>query len=63
MYILILIFPFCGFILSGMFGNYFGREGSSKLATLGLFLTLLNAIFLFYEITICNSLVNLKLYN
>lgn len=32
MYILTLIFPFLGFILSSVLGNYFGREGSSKLA-------------------------------
>jgi len=63
MHILILLFPLFGFLLSALFGNYFGREGSSKLATLGLFLTLLLAIFIFFEITVCNTLLNIKLYN
>lgn len=63
MYILVLLFPFLGFILSGALGKYFGREGSAILSTLGLFLTFLTGIFLFYEITICQSIVILKLYN
>lgn len=63
MYILVLLFPFLGFLLSGALGRYFGREGSAILSTLGLFGTLLIGLFLFYEITICKSIVILKLYN
>jgi NADH-quinone oxidoreductase subunit L len=63
MYLLILFFPFLGFILSSLFGRYFSRNGSAVLSTLSLFLTLLLGLFIFYEISICNTIVVLKLYN
>jgi NADH:ubiquinone oxidoreductase subunit 5 (subunit L)/multisubunit Na+/H+ antiporter MnhA subunit len=63
MYILILIFPLIGFILSGLFGRYFGRDGSAYLSTLSLFLTLILSIIFFYEICLCKSVINIKLYN
>jgi NADH:ubiquinone oxidoreductase subunit 5 (subunit L)/multisubunit Na+/H+ antiporter MnhA subunit len=62
MYLLVLFFPFLGFILSSIFGRYFSRDGSAFLSTLSLFLTLLTGLFIFYEICICNSIVILKLY-
>jgi len=62
MYIFIIIFPFIGFILAGVFGKYFGREGSAILSTLGLFLTLITALYCFYEVAICNTIVSIKLY-
>jgi hypothetical protein len=39
MYILIIILPFLGFILSGLFGKFFGRLGSAFISTFNLFLT------------------------
>jgi len=63
MYIWVLLFPILGFVLSGVFGRYFGRAGSAFLSTLGLFLTLITGLFLFYEVCICQSIVSLKLYN
>jgi len=63
MYILILIFPLIGFLLPGAFGRYFGREGSAYLSTLSLFLTLILSIIFFYEICLCKSVINIKLYS
>ena len=63
MYLLILIFPFLGFFLSGCLGRYFGRLGSAFLSTFGLFLSFILGLFLFYEVCICQSIVSLKLYN
>ena len=63
MYLLILILPLIGFFFSGCFGYYFGRLGSAFLSTLGLFFSLLLALFLLYEVCICQSVVSLKLYN
>jgi hypothetical protein len=63
MYILVLLLPLNGFLLSGLFGFFFGRTAGSILSTLGLFLTLLCSIFLFYEICICHTVVSLKLYD
>jgi len=63
MYLLILIFPLIGFILSGLVGRYFGRLGSAYLSTLSLFLTLLLSVIFFYEICLCKSVINIKLYS
>jgi len=63
MYLLILIFPLIGFILSGFLGRYFGRIGSAYLSTLSLFLALLLSIIFFYEICLCKSVINIKLYS
>jgi NADH:ubiquinone oxidoreductase subunit 5 (subunit L)/multisubunit Na+/H+ antiporter MnhA subunit len=63
MYILVLLFPLTGFLLSGLFGFYFGRVAGPILSTLGLFLTLLSSLFIFYEICICHTVVSLKIYN
>lgn len=62
MYIFVLIFPFIGFLLACGFGKYFGREGSAILSTFGLFLTLICAIFCFYEVALCNTIISIKLY-
>jgi len=62
MYIFVIIFPFIGFLLAGGFGKYFGREGSAILSTFGLFLTLICAIFCFYEVALCNTVISIKLY-
>jgi len=63
MYLLILIFPLIGFLLSGFFGRYFGRVGSAYLSTMSLFLALILSIIFFYEICLCKTVVNIKLYS
>lgn len=63
MYILIIIFPFLGFILAGLFGKFFGRLGSAFISTFNLFLTWLLALFIFYEVVLCSSTTNIILYN
>lgn len=62
MYILILILPLLSSILSGIFGRYFGREGCAILTTTLLFLSWALGLFIFYEVGLCHSLVNIKLY-
>lgn len=63
MYILVIILPLLGFILSGVFGWFFGRYGSAFLSTFCLFLVWLLSLFIFYEICLSQSVVSLKLYN
>jgi NADH:ubiquinone oxidoreductase subunit 5 (subunit L)/multisubunit Na+/H+ antiporter MnhA subunit len=63
MYLLILIFPILGFLFSGFFGHYFGNKGGAYLSTISLFLSLILALFLFYEICLCKSIVSIKLFN
>jgi NADH:ubiquinone oxidoreductase subunit 5 (subunit L)/multisubunit Na+/H+ antiporter MnhA subunit len=62
MYIFIIIFPFIGFLLAGGLGKYFGREGSAILSTFGLLLTLISALFCFYEVAICNTVISINIY-
>jgi len=62
MYILILILPLLGSILAGLCGRYFGREGSAILSTSTLFFSWLLGLFIFYEVGICHSVVDIKLY-
>lgn len=62
MYIFILILPLLGSILAGLCGRYFGREGSALLSTFCLFFSWLLGLFIFYEVGICHSIVDVKLY-
>lgn len=62
MYILILILPLLGCFLAGLCGRYFGREGSALLSTFCLFLSWLLSLFIFYEVGVCHSIVDIKLY-
>lgn len=62
MYILILILPLLGSILAGLYGHFFGREGSAFLSTTSLFLSWLLGLFIFYEVGLCHSIVDVQLY-
>jgi NADH-ubiquinone oxidoreductase chain 5 len=62
MYILILILPLLGSILAGLLGYFFGREGSAFLGTFCLFLSWLLGLFIFFEICLCQSIVDIQLY-
>jgi len=62
MYILILILPLLGCVLAGLYGHFFGREGSAFLSTISLMLSLLLGIFIFYEVGLCHNIVDIQLY-
>ena len=59
MYILVIIIPLIGFILSGVFGRY----GSAFLSTFCLFIVWLLSLFILNEVCLCQSVVSIKLYN
>lgn len=61
MYILILILPLLGSSLAG-FGHFFGREGSAFLSTTCLVLSWILGLFIFYEVGLCHSIVDIQLY-
>ena len=63
MYIFVILFPLMSFLLLGILGKYFSREGCAILSTFSLFLTLISALFCFYEVAICNTIVSIKLYS
>jgi len=63
MYLMILFFPLIGFLLAGLFGRFFGRRNASTLGVLCIGISAIISIFIFYEIVLCYSVVNLILYD
>lgn len=51
-----------GSILAGLYGHFFGREGSAFLSTTSLILSWFLSLFIFYEVGLCNSIVDIQLY-
>jgi NADH:ubiquinone oxidoreductase subunit 5 (subunit L)/multisubunit Na+/H+ antiporter MnhA subunit len=50
MYILVVLLPLIGSILSGLCGRYFGREGSAFISTAVMIVTWLIGLFIFVEV-------------
>jgi len=63
MFLSILFFPFLGFIYSGLFGKFFGREGSSFFATFFVFCSFLLSVFAFYEIGLSSTVTTVTLFS
>lgn len=61
MYLFVVFLPFAGFLISGVFGRFFGRKLSIYLSTSMIFLLFLFVSFVFYEVCIMNSVVTIKL--
>lgn len=62
MFLSILFFPFLGFIYSGLFGKFFGREGSSFLQHF-LFFVLFIVGFRLYEIGLSSTVTTVTLFS
>src|SRR3546814_6740288 len=63
MFLLILILPFLGFLFSGLFGRFFGRNLSPLFSSLTIFITFIISIFAFYEVSLSKSILSIKLFN
>lgn len=63
MYLVVLFFPLLSTIICGFFGRFLGRTGVSIISLFCLFSSVLLSIFLFYEVTLCNSICSFKLFN
>jgi NADH-ubiquinone oxidoreductase chain 5 len=61
MYLLIILLPFLGSCIAGLFGRYLGFHGSSILTTTCIFLSFLFSFVGLYEIGCSNSCVYFKL--
>ena len=61
MYILILTIPLVNTLLINLSSFLLGKEKSCYLAVVGLILTFLLAVFIFYEVAICGSVCTLTL--
>lgn len=63
MYIVVLFLPLLSFIFSGLLGRYFGRIICKLLAVSCIFVTFLLSLFIFYEIGLSQSVVEIELYD
>mgnify|MGYP002376688732 CR=1 FL=1 len=63
MYILILLFPLLNFFTIFLLGFYLGRLGCCYFSVIGITLSFLTSILIFFEVVINQAPVTLKLYN
>lgn len=63
MFFAILFLPLISAILCGLFANKYGFLGSQNISIFIIFCTWILSLFIFYEITILQSIVSIKLYN
>lgn len=61
MYLLILMFPLVGSILTGFFGRFIGYRGAVIITTFSVFFSALLSSFAFYEVALCGSICHLRL--
>lgn len=61
MYLSILLLPFLGSVLSGLFGRKIGTSGSHFITIFCLTITTILASFAFYEVAICSNPVTIYL--
>lgn len=63
MYLLILYFLFVPFFVSFFFGRFFTRLLIGYFNTFFIFLSFLVSCFIFYEVSICHTVVNINLFS
>jgi len=63
MYITIVLLPFMGAILSGLFGRALGVKGVHLINVSCLLITTLLAFIAYYEVVLCNSPVSIELFS
>jgi NADH-quinone oxidoreductase subunit L len=61
MYLLVIFFPIFGALIAGFFGRFVGRYGSIIISTSCMFLSFLTSLFIFYEVSLSNSVCVIKL--
>lgn len=53
MYLILIIFPFLGSFLAGVFGRFLGPHGASLITTFSIGLTAIVSCLVFYEVALC----------
>ena len=61
MYLLIIILPLFGSCAAGLFGRHLGSRGSTIITVFCLFLAFLCSFFAFYEVSLLECFVYIKL--
>lgn len=62
MYLLILFLPLFSAIVSGFFGRFISKKGSTLLSCLSLIFTAIISYYIFYEVVISQSICTLKAF-
>lgn len=62
MYINILFLPLLNFLIISFLGYFIGRAGCCYISILGLFLSFIISIFIFFEVSLNQIPVSIKLY-
>jgi NADH-ubiquinone oxidoreductase chain 5 len=63
MYLAIILLPFIGATLSGLFGRALGVKGSFIINVTCLLITTLLAFVAFYEVALCKSTTSVELFS
>jgi NADH:ubiquinone oxidoreductase subunit 5 (subunit L)/multisubunit Na+/H+ antiporter MnhA subunit len=63
MYINVVLLPLLNFIIIFFLGSYIGRLGSCFISVMGLFVSLLISLYIFFEVAINDVVTSSKLYN
>jgi len=63
MYLSIVLLPFLGAILSGLFGRILGVKGSYIINVMCLFITTILAFVAFYEVALCKSTSDIEIFS
>jgi len=62
MYLLIVFFPLCGFLIAAVLGRYIGTKGSVIVTTVFLFFSFLISLVIFYEVVLSHSIILINLF-
>jgi NADH-ubiquinone oxidoreductase chain 5 len=63
MYLAIILLPFLGAMLSGLFGRALGVKGSFIINVTCLLITTVLAFVAFYEVALCKSTTSVELFS
>lgn len=63
MYFLIIYLPLINALVAGLGGRFLGVKGVQFFTVLNMFLTLLTALFIFFEVALSGAVCYLKLFN
>ena len=61
MYLCVIAFPLLNYLIINLFGRFLGTYICAILSAVSVFLTFLFALFIFYEVAICNSICEVHL--
>ena len=62
MYLLIVFLPLLSSLATNLFANYISKKGGILISVISIILTAILSFFIFYEIVLCQSICNVRLF-